>query len=81
MSNLLEWASKFGKDTVLCQLEKNNETTGLYQTQQRCGNGVSRYSFTDPVYHVWINDGWELSCMSYLAAEAFYEKRIREVGL
>lgn len=81
MSELSEWAARFEDDVKLYQLEKKNETTGLYQTQQRYGNGVPCYSYTNPIYHVWINDIWELSCMNYLEAEAYYERRSREVGL
>ena len=81
MSELSKWASRFEDNIRLCILEKKNDTTGLFQTQQRYGDGVPCYSFTNPVYHVWINDGWELSCMNYLEAEAYYERRIKEVGL
>lgn len=81
MTELTKWASRFGDDIRLCELEKKNDSTGLYQTQQRYGDGIPCYYFTNPVYHVWINDGWELSCMNYLEAEAYYERRIKEVGL
>lgn len=81
MSELSKWASRFDPSIKLCVLEKKNDKTGLFQTQQRYGDGVPCYSYTNPVYHVWINDGWELSCMNYLEAEAYYERRIKEIGL
>lgn len=81
MSALSEWVSQFEENIRLCQLEKQNDTTGLYQTQQRYGDGVPCYSFTNPVYYVWISDKWEMSCMNYLTANSYYEKRIKEMGL
>ena len=74
LSKLSEWAARFADNVRLCQLEKENETTGLYQTQEKYGDGNPRYSFTNPIYHVWINDKWEMSCVNYLSAYAYYEK-------
>lgn len=79
VSNLSEWAARFADNVRLCQLEEENNVTGLYQTQERYGDGVPCYSYTNPVYHVWINDKWALSCMSYHDAYAYYENHKKEV--
>lgn len=74
MSKLSEWAARFDDNVRLYMLEKENDTTGLFQTQEVYGNGIPCYSFTNPVYHVWINDKWEMSCINYMSAYAYYKK-------
>lgn len=79
MSNISEWAARFTDNVRLYKLEGDSDTTGLFQTQERYGDGVPCYSYTNPVYHVWINDKWELSCMNYREAVTVYENRLKEL--
>ena len=74
MSNLSDWASRFRSNVLLFQLEKYGETTGLYKTQEKYGSGVPCFSFTSPVYHVWLNDRCVLSCGNYSEALKTYER-------
>lgn len=52
MSNLSEWAARFGDDVILRRLEHDSDVTGLYETQRRIGDGVPCYSYTTPIFHV-----------------------------
>ena len=40
MSKLSEWAARFGDNVRLYMLEKENDTTGLFQTQEVYGDGI-----------------------------------------
>lgn len=80
MTNLSRWASTFNPKTqVLFQLESFNDVTGLYQCKERIGNGVPCYNWTSPVYHVWVQDKWELTTMNYLDAYEYYKRRCKEI--
>jgi len=79
MTNLEQWASTFDNKTQhLYQLEKHNKTTGIYMTKDRYGNGVPCYYWTTPLYHVWINDKWELTTQNIHDAYACYERRTND---
>lgn len=74
MSKLSEWASTFKPyDEVYC-LERASDTTGLYMTKTRVGNGVPCYNWTSPIYHIWINDKQVFTCMNYRDAYEIYKK-------
>lgn len=68
MSELSEWASRFADNVQLWRLESDSDVTGLFMTKERYGDGIPCYSYTTPVYHVWVDDKWVLSCMNYIEA-------------
>lgn len=47
-------------------------------TKTRIGNGVPCYYWTTPLYHVWINDKWELTTQNIHDAYAYYERRTND---
>lgn len=80
MTDLSRWTSTFNPKTqVLFQLESFNDVTGLYQCKERIGNGVPCYNWTSPVYHVWVQDKWELTTMNYHEAYEYYKRRCKEI--
>ena len=80
MTNLSRWAETFNPKTqVLHRLEAKDDTTALFQSKERIGNGVPCYGWTSPVYHVWVQDKWELTTMNYLEAYEYYKRRCEEL--
>lgn len=75
MSKLKEWAERCRTQgiEVWC-MGRDSDTTGLFMTKQKVGNGISCYSWTIPIYHVWVRDKCVLSCMNYREAYDHYEK-------
>lgn len=74
MSNLSEWAERFDDNTILYRLEHESGVTGLFKTQRRIGDGVPCYSYTTPIYHVWVADKEIATTMNYGEAYQCYCK-------
>ena len=79
-SEITQWAERFDKDTILYELERDSDTTGLFKTQRRYGNGVPCYSYTTPLYHVWVNNKELLVTMNYREAYQCYCKWKGEIA-
>ena len=73
-TELSQWAERFDKNTFLYELEHESDTTGLFKTQRRYGDGIPSYSYTTPLYHVWVNDRELLVTMNYREAYQLYCK-------
>lgn len=74
MSKLSKWAERCYVDgTEVHCLEQLSNTTGLFMTKKKIGNGIPCYSWTSPVYHIWINDKELFTCMNYLDAYEIYK--------
>ena len=79
MSELSAWAGRMKLTEQLYQLEKENDTTGLYMMKERIGNGVPCYYYTSPIYYVWIDDVNVFNTMDYRTAYEVYENRRKEM--
>lgn len=80
MTKLSRWAETFTpKTSALYRLEAKNDTTALFSCKERVGKGIPCYGWTSPVYHVWINDKWELVTMNYHEAYEYYKRRCEEI--
>lgn len=79
MSELSAWAGRMKPAEQLYCLESENDTTGLYMMKERIGNGVPCYSYTSPIYFVWIDDVNVFNTMDYRTAYAVYENRRKEM--
>lgn len=82
MRGLREWAERCCKRgiEVWC-MEKDSDTTGVYMTKQKIGEGKPCYSWTTPVYHAWVNDKCVLSCTNYKEAYGRYQVEVQNDAL
>lgn len=76
MGTLSEWAARF-EDNIILQRLVGEGNSGVFMTYERCGIGVPCYSYTSPVYHIWINDKYVMSCMNGFEAMQIYERSLQ----
>ncbi len=75
MSELSKWAERCYADGIeVWRFEHESDITGLYMTKKKIGDGIPCYSWTTPIYHVWVRDKCVLSCMNYREAYDRYGK-------
>lgn len=49
-------------------------------TKKKIGDGVPYYSYTSPVYHIWINDKCLFTCLDYKTAYEIYENERKYIN-
>lgn len=81
MSKLNEWAERCQQDGIeVWRLEHESDIKGLYMTKKKIGDGVPCYSYTSPVYHIWINDKCLFTCLDYKTAYEIYENERKYIN-
>ena len=81
MSKLSKWAERCYVDgTEVHCLEQLSNTTGLFMTKKKIGNGIPCYSWTSPVYHIWINVKCLFTCLDYKTAYEIYENERKYIN-
>lgn len=80
MSKLNEWAERCQQDGIEVWKLDHESDKGLYMTKKKIGDGVPYYSYTSPVYHIWINDKCLFTCLDYKTAYEIYENERKYIN-